>query len=304
MKGRGREAPHQDQRGSMLDSVLPVIQCDFGYLTDVGEEPVVALFASCRSSTNLLATRCTTKGPIDTYVVAAFASWIWELGHARLIIQSDGQTAIPALVSAVRDTVIADGEAEQITCQVSPKGSHESNGAAERTVQQVRGMARVYLEHVREKTASEFPPKSQFHAAWIYNRFHVRADTRVTPYSKIRLKTYAQPVLPFGELGRPPKAAAGEVSELIWVAPLPAMPNAYREPTLRSEDSKARSETLLDATSTSDKPDVQERPPPEPDGKRATKQPRRDAEDTLMPGPVGASSSSTVAAILDTTRPM
>ena len=111
-----------------------------------------------------------------------------------------------ALVSAVRDKVIADGKAEQITCQVSPKGSHESNGAAERAVQQVRGMARVYLEHVRENTGSAFPPKSLWwawalrHAAWIYNRFHVRADTRVTPFSKIRLKTYAQPVLPFGEL--------------------------------------------------------------------------------------------------------
>ena len=79
-------------------------------------------------------------------MVAAFASWIWELGHARLIIQSDGETAILALVA--RDKVIADGKAEQITCQVSPKGSHKSNGAAERTVQQVRGMARVYLEHV------------------------------------------------------------------------------------------------------------------------------------------------------------
>ena len=190
VKGRGREAPHRDQRGSMLDSVLPVIQCDYGYLTDVGEEPVIALFASCRSSTNLFATLCTQKGPKDTYVVAAFASWIWELGHVRLIIQSDGEPAILALVAAVRDKVIADGKAEQITCQTSPKGSHESNGAAERTVQQVRGMARVYLEHVREKTGSEFPPKSPWwawalrHAAWVYNRFHVRADTRVTPYAK------------------------------------------------------------------------------------------------------------------------
>ena len=67
-------------------------------------------------------------------------------------------------------------------------------------------MARVYLEHVREKTGSEFPPKSPWwawalrHAAWVYNKFHVRADTRVTPYAKIRLKTYAQTVLPFGEL--------------------------------------------------------------------------------------------------------
>ena len=103
VKGRGREAPHRDQRGSMLDSVLPVIQCDYGYLTDVGEEPVVALFASCRSSTNLFATLCTQKGPKDAYVVAAIASWIWELGHARLVIQSDGEAAILALVAAVRD---------------------------------------------------------------------------------------------------------------------------------------------------------------------------------------------------------
>ena len=96
VKGRGREAPHRD----------PVIQCDYGCLTDAGEEPVIALFASCRSSTNLFATLCTQKGPKDTYVVAAFASWIWELGHVRLIIQSDGEPAILALVAAVRDKVL------------------------------------------------------------------------------------------------------------------------------------------------------------------------------------------------------
>ena len=67
-------------------------------------------------------------------------------------------------------------------------------------------MARVYLEHVREKNGSEFPPKPPWwawalrHAAWVCNNFHVRADTRVTPCAKIRLKTYTQPVLPFGEL--------------------------------------------------------------------------------------------------------
>ena len=59
------------------------------------------------------------KGPKDMYAVAAFASWIWEWGHARLIIQSDGEPAILALVAAVRHKVIADGEAEQITCLVS-----------------------------------------------------------------------------------------------------------------------------------------------------------------------------------------
>ena len=56
------------------------------------------------------------------YVVAAFASWIWELGHARLVVQGDGELAILALVAAFRDKVNADGKAEQIVCQTSPKG--------------------------------------------------------------------------------------------------------------------------------------------------------------------------------------
>ena len=97
--------------GSMLDFVLPVIQYDYGHLTGHGRRT-----GGRRSSTNLFATLRTTKGPIDTYAVAAFASWVWELDHARLIIQSDGEPAILAVVPVVRDKVIADGKAEQITC--------------------------------------------------------------------------------------------------------------------------------------------------------------------------------------------
>ena len=346
----------------MLDSVLPVIQCDCGYLTDAGEVPVVAWFASYRS--------LTTFSPLCAQrTESAIACWIWEQCHARLIIQSDGEPAILALVAAVRHKVIADGEAEQITCLVSPKGSHESNGAAERTAQQVRGMARIHLKHVREKTGSKFPRKSPWwawalrHAAWIYNRFHVRSDTRTKPHSNIRLKTYAQTVLPFGVLilarrpgaqvqksetqfvygcwlgrdshtdehivgskaglfrtrtvrrltedkswsaeavtdmewtlwktaamtrGRPPKAAVGERNEPIWNAPL------SREPPPRSAAPKARSETVLEATSTSDKPDVHERSPPRPEDECAAKQSRVDNTSPCDLG--GASSSSTTAA--------
>ena len=318
---------------------------------------------------HLFATLCTTNGTKDTFVVAAIACWIWEQGHARLIIQSDGEPAILALDAAVRDKVIADGEAEQITCPVSPKGSHESNGAAERTAQQVRGMARIYLEHVREKSGSDFPRKSPWWAwalrpaALIYNKFHVRSDTRTKPHSKIRLKTYAQTVLPFGVLilarrpgaqvqksqtqfvygcwlgrdshtdehivgskvglfrtrtvrslaedkswsaeavtdmewtpwktaattrGRPPKAAVEETNEPIWNAPL------SWEPQTRSDAPKAISETVLEATSTSDKPGVHERSPPRPENESAAKQSRAD---NTSPCDLGrASSSSTTAA--------
>ena len=53
---------------------------------------------------------CAAKGPKDA--VAACACLIWELGHARLIIQSDPEPAILAMVSAVRDMVVADGKAD------------------------------------------------------------------------------------------------------------------------------------------------------------------------------------------------
>ena len=214
IRGRGRDAPHQDQRGHSIDAVLPVIQCDYGYLTEQGEALVVALFGVCRASTNLFATLCLQKGPTDAYGVAAMAAWIWELGHPRMVLQCDGEPAIMAFLNAVRDRVVQQGKAEQITVQVSPVGSHQSNGAAEKAVQQLRGMARVYLEHIKDKTGVLFGATSNWwawalrHAAWAYNRFHVRSDTRATPYAKIRLRNYSQPVLPLGELvlARRPRA--------------------------------------------------------------------------------------------------
>ena len=85
----------------------------------------------------------------------------------------------PFLVSFLSETeVIADGRADQAVCQISPRSSHESSGAAERTVQQVRGMVRVYWEHECDKIGSVFPSSSPWwvlalrQAARTYKRFH------------------------------------------------------------------------------------------------------------------------------------
>ena len=60
-------------------------------------------------------------------------------------------------------------------CQISPRGSHESNGDAERTLQQVRRMARVYLAHVRQKTGSVFPSRSPW---WAWALRHADVDVQ------------------------------------------------------------------------------------------------------------------------------
>ena len=56
------------------------------------------------------------------------------------------------------------------------------------------------------------------HAAWAYNRFHVRRDTNLTPYEKTRLVKYQKPILMPGEavLRRRPGAIVNKL-EMQWL---------------------------------------------------------------------------------------
>jgi len=197
----------------MIDAVLPVIQVDYFYAGADGVSQL-ALVAVCRSTGMTFACGCAAKGPSQAYPVQALAAFLLEIGHHRMVLQTDGEPSIVALGRAVRDQVVSQGRAEQVTLQASPVGSHQSNGAAERAISTIRGLARVYLEALSNKTGlaigagSEWWPWALRHAAWVYNRFHVRRDLGCTPYAKVRHKAYGQPVLGFAEqvLARRPGA--------------------------------------------------------------------------------------------------
>ena len=81
-------------------------------------------------------------------MVASFAVWLKELGHTRVILQSDGEP------DAVRARFIKEnGEVQQVSVQASPRHSHQSNGGAERAISTLRGIARVFLLHMVGKVA-------------------------------------------------------------------------------------------------------------------------------------------------------
>ena len=52
----------------------------------------------------VFATQCTQKGNCP-YTLAALSSWIGVLGHARIILQSDGEPAIMAVAQKVRSKI-------------------------------------------------------------------------------------------------------------------------------------------------------------------------------------------------------
>ena len=213
IRGRGRDAVHKATT-ERIDEVIPVIEMDYFYITgaagDGEKNSQTAIAAVCRSTGYLFASAVEEKGPKCAYAVAAMVSWLKELGYAKCVLQSDGEPSLVAYRDAVRERYLKDaapGAVELVTCRVSPVGSHESNGGAERAVQTLRGLARVYLDSMQSKTGCEgLPAASPWwswalrHAAWTYNRFHVRHDTRCTPYTKLRWRVYQQPLVTFGEL--------------------------------------------------------------------------------------------------------
>ena len=98
-----------------------------------------------------------------------------------------------------------EGQDWQILRQVSPTQSHQSDGAAEKGVSTVRGLARTYLSVLKDKipsfevtTHSPMLPWTIRHAAWILTRYNVRKDTRMAPCEKIRGKKYRKEILPLG----------------------------------------------------------------------------------------------------------
>ena len=116
----------------------------------------------------------------------------------------------------------------QILQQVSPTQSNQSNGAAEKAVSTVRGLARTYLAVLKDKipsfvvtTHSPMLPWTIRHAAWVLTRYNARRDTRMTPCEKIRGQKYRKEILPLGEqvLARRPGA---NVNQLLqpWVTGL------------------------------------------------------------------------------------
>ena len=87
--------------------------------------------------TGMIFARVVPSKGVNAYAVRSPASFVASLGHSQLVLKSDGEPAIVALKSAVKA-----GRPERIVLE-SPHGESQSNGAAERAIQQVQGHLRT-----------------------------------------------------------------------------------------------------------------------------------------------------------------
>jgi len=110
-----------------------------------------------------------------------------------------------ALVDAISAKLSSDPKVTRVGREVSPVGSHQSNGAAEVAVQLIEGMARTSVLVVEEKYKCKVTVRSPIlpwivrHASYVYNRFQTKKNGR-TPYEVLTMQKFKSPLLEFGEV--------------------------------------------------------------------------------------------------------
>ena len=124
-----------------------------------------------RASGSIFATQKYREGSGCVYTVASICSWLRELGYSRMELRSDGEPAILDMINAVKTRMEKNCDYDKVLCQASPRESHHSNGAVERAISTLRGVARVFIQYLSKKTGSIIRPDGSW---WAWG-----AETRV-----------------------------------------------------------------------------------------------------------------------------
>ena len=184
------------------------LQFDYGYTGDGCPPQIACLLVEADTSSGATqATMVPNSKKMDMpYVVAATAKWVRDLVYERFCPHGDKEGVLQLLLDTVARECRPEGEDWQILQQVSPTQSHQSNGAAEKAVSTVRGLARTYLAVLKDKipsfvvaTHSPMLPWTIRHGAWFLTRYTVRRDTRMSPHENIRGQKYRKEILPLNE---------------------------------------------------------------------------------------------------------
>ena len=100
---------------------------------------------------------------------------------------------------------IAGRMGTEMTLRQSPPDSSQSVGVAERAVQSARGLAKTLMAQVSQQTQLVFDESCAVwtwalrHSGWLLTRFCKKRSIRMTPYEKLRLHKYRQPIQEFAE---------------------------------------------------------------------------------------------------------
>jgi hypothetical protein len=225
--GRGRGMQHR-KAGT---STVPIVGVDYFFLTKGGVRTRKELDFSMtpEGETELEAAR--SRGDLVKYLLvrcfqqkAVFAHLVPQkgldekniacdfvlgdlgwLGHTRLIMKSDNEPAVKALVARVIELVKVEcKDFDQISKEQSAAYDSQSNGGTEVGIRLVRGLLRTIKLCLEARIGKYIPvdhavmPWMMEHACLLLNVL-VRGDDGITPWQRVRGRPFGQQMLGFGE---------------------------------------------------------------------------------------------------------
>ena len=180
--------------GGRQDSHMPrptpssgssVVSFDFGFLNrlDDDDDPKLTALFVCDQHTKFVHAVPTPAkgGRYLSYLTTELCRFVMYTQHRAVILRADSEPSTLALLESVRKTLTSFG----VTCAVdtTPVGSHQSNGAAEKTVHLIRQLANCFMQQLEKNGGADRPvfkslhpmtAWSLVHAAWVRNHFVVQ----------------------------------------------------------------------------------------------------------------------------------
>ena len=204
---RGRQDGHRSHPEP--SSGASVVSFDFGYLNrlETEDDPkLTALFVRDQHTKLVHAVPTPAKGGrYLKYLTTELCRFIVYTQHTSVTLRTDEEPSTLALLECARKSLASLG----ITCNVelAPVGSHQSNGAAEKTVHLVRPLANCFMQQLETNGGAAVPvfkslhpvtAWSLVHAAWIRNRFVVQEGQ--TAFERAFDRVYNGRICSFGEV--------------------------------------------------------------------------------------------------------
>ena len=210
VKTRGREAPHNGEQDHKRAGT-PTVCLDY-------KEPHKGQDQRTKTTT---AHQAACKGPGDEWLLKRLIREIENMGHVAITLKGDNENAMAELIKKIKEF------RPQPTLLEGPPGNDpQSNGVAEKGVQDVMGMIRSFklsLEYRLKRNVNDRHPIVEWaieHAAWLITHLRVGRDGR-TASERVSGRQCVQPIVEFGEQvwAKPLRISAGKEREKANLQP-------------------------------------------------------------------------------------
>ena len=225
VKGRGLG----EQRGTHVgrDHEIPIVGLDYFYMTEKGLEHrsdlayandaeveaarecgdiVLCIVIRCYASKNIFCHEVPCKGDGgDRVVVNLAVEDIGWLGHTRVILKSDQERSLVALVTRALEVLkFKVDKLESVSIEHIPTCDSQASGGTEIGVRAVRGLFRTMRLCIGKRIGRGLSVKHPV-SSWLFEHVSlllnacVRGEDGLTPWARVRGRAFGQRLIGFGE---------------------------------------------------------------------------------------------------------